>query len=266
MRIIYVLIFISILMTISLWLGKYEVIKKRLAAWVACALLLCGGALLAMAVLPGNSVFGETVTSGKIAVGKKLVALTFDDGPYPPFTQELVDVLEEKQVKATFFIVGNNAAKFPDIVKLVASKGHEIALHAGEHKDFLKLNSSELAGNISSGKKVLEELTGKLVKYMRPPHGFRDWAVMEEASKAGLTVVNWSVIPRDWTNPGAKEIADRVCKDVFPGAIVLLHDGDASAQKASRAQTVEATSIIINELRQKGYEFVTIDELIRSNL
>ena len=262
MRIIYVLIFILIIATSALWLGRYKIVCKKFAAIVACASLLCGGALLVMAVLPGNSFYGETVTSGKVAGGKKLVALTYDDGPYPPFTQELVAVLEEKQVKATFFVVGNNAAKFPDIVKLAASKGHEIALHAGEHKDFLKLNSSELAGNISSGKKVLEELTGKPVKYMRPPHGFRDWAVMEEASKAGLTVANWSVIPRDWTNPGAKEIADRVCKDVFPGAIVLLHDGDAPAQKASRSQTVEATSLIIDRLREQGYNFVTVSELL----
>ena len=262
MRIIYVLIFISILMTISLWLGKYEVIKKRLAVLIASASLFCGGALLAMAVLPGNSFYGETVTSGKIADGKKLVALTFDDGPYPPFTQELVAVLEEKQVKATFFVVGNNASQYPEVVCDIAKQGHEVALHAGEHKDFLKLNSSELAGNISSGKKVLEELTGKPVKYMRPPHGFRDWAVMEEAARVGLKVVNWSVIPRDWTNPGAKEIADRVCKDIFPGAIVLLHDGDAPAQKASRSQTVEATSLIIDRLREQGYNFVTVSELL----
>ena len=262
MRIIYVLIFISIIATSALWLGRYKIIRKKFAAIVACALLLCGGALLAMAVLPGNSFYGETITCGKVADGKKLVGLTFDDGPYPPFTQELVAVLEEKQVKATFFVVGNNAAKFPDVVKLVESKGHEVALHAGEHKDFLKLNGSELTGNISSGKKVLEELTGKPVKYMRPPHGFRDWAVMEEASKAGLTVINWSVIPRDWTNPGAKEIADRVCKDVFPGAIVLLHDGDAPSQTASREQTVEATALIIDELRKQGYNFVTVSQLL----
>ena len=266
MRVIYILIFISIIATSALWLGRYKIVRKKFAAWVASASLLCGGALLAMAVFPGNSFYGETITCGKVADDKKLVALTFDDGPYPPFTQELVAVLEEKQVKATFFVVGNNAAKFPDIVKLVASKGHEVALHAGEHKDFLKLNSSELAGNISSGKKVLEELTGKPVKYMRPPHGFRDWAVMEEASKAGLTVVNWSVIPRDWTNPGANEIADRVCKDVFPGAIVLLHDGDASSRTASRKQTVEATAIIIDQLRSQGYSFVTVGDLLKSNL
>ena len=266
MRIIHILILVSILATITLWLGKYGVVRKRLAALVACASLLCGGALLAMAVLPGNGFFGDTITSGKVADGKKFVALTFDDGPYSPFTQELIAVLKEKQVKATFFVVGNNASKYPEVVRDVATQGHEVALHAGEHKDFLKLNSSELAGNMASGKKVLEELTGKPVKYMRPPHGFRDWAVMDEASRAGLKVVNWSVIPRDWTNPGAKEIADRVCKDVFPGAIVLLQDGDAPAQIASREQTVQATALIIDELRQQGYEFVTIDELLKSNL
>jgi peptidoglycan/xylan/chitin deacetylase (PgdA/CDA1 family) len=97
---------------------------------------------------------------------------------------------------------------------------------------------------------------------MRPPHGFRDWAVMEEASRAGLKVINWSVIPRDWTNPGVQEIADRVCKNVKSGVIVLLHDGDAPSQTASREQTVEATAIIIDELRKQGYNFVTVSQLL----
>ena len=266
MRILYVLIAISLISVIALWLGKFGVLRKKFATIIACVSLCVGGALLAMAVLPGNSFYGETITNGKVTDGKKLVALTFDDGPYPPFTQNLLSVLEEKQVKATFFVVGDNASKFPEVVRLVAGQGHEIALHAGEHKDFLKLNKTELAGNISSGKKVLEELTGKPVKYMRPPHGFRDWVVMEEASSAGLKVVNWSVIPRDWTNPGAQEIAERVCKNVTPGGIVLLHDGDAPRQTASRKQTVEATAIIIDELRKQSYEFVTITELLKSNL
>ena len=262
MRIIYLLILFSLISIAFLWLGKYGVIRKKVAMISAIASLVCGGALLVMAVLPGNSFYGETITSGKVDDGKKVVALTFDDGPYPPFTQNLLAVLEEKQVKATFFIVGNNATKFPEVVRQIAGNGHEVALHAGEHKDFLKLNSLELAGNISCGKKVLEELIGKPVKYMRPPHGFRDWAVMEEASRAGLKVVNWSVIPRDWTNPGAQVIADRVCKDVTPGVIVLLHDGDAPSQTASREQTVEATAIIIDELRKQGYNFVTVSQLL----
>lgn len=262
MRIIYLLILFSLISIAFLWLGKYGVIRKKVAMISAIASLVCGGALLALAVLPGNSFYGETITSGKVADGKKVVALTFDDGPYLPFTQNLLTVLEEKQVKATFFVVGNNATKFPEVVRQIVGHGHEVALHAGEHKDFLKLNSSELAGNITSGKMVLEELIGKPVKYMRPPHGFRDWAVMEAASDSGLKVVNWSVIPRDWTNPGAQVIADRVCKDVFPGAIVLLHDGDAPSQTASREQTVEANAFIIDELRKQGYNFVTVSQLL----
>lgn len=262
MRIFYIIVVCSLISVMALWLGKLSVIRKRTAVISACAFIVCGGGLLLMAVLPGNSFYGETITSVQGPNGKKLVALTFDDGPYPPYTQKLLAVLEEKQVKATFFMVGNNAAKNPEVVTLVTSKGHEVALHAEEHKDFLKLNEQELVGNILRGKKLLEELTGKPVKYLRPPHGFRDWAVMEAASNAGLKVVNWSVIPRDWTNPGAQEIVDRVCKNVTPGAIVLLHDGDAPAQTASREQTVEATALIIDELRKQGYNFVTVSQLL----
>ena len=262
MRLIYVLLVTGILAVAMLWLGNLQLIRKRTALISAILSLGIGGGLLLMAVLPGNSFYGETITSVQVPNGKKLVALTFDDGPYPPYTQKLLDVLEKKQVKVTFFMVGNNASRNPEIVTLVTSKGHEVALHAEEHRDFLKLNEQELVGNILRGKKFLEELTGKPVKYLRPPHGFRDWAVMEAASDAGLKVVNWSVIPRDWTNPGTQAIADRVCKNVTPGAIVLLHDGDAPAQTNSREQTVEATVLIIDELRKQGYNFVTVSQLL----
>lgn len=249
---------------VLLWCGRLGVLRRKVAALWACFCLLCAGGLLLLAVLPGNSFYGKTVTSVDLPQGQKLVALTFDDGPYPPYTQELVALLERKQVPATFFIVGENAAKHPQIVRLVVGKGHEVALHAGQHVDLLKLNRSELAENLAYGKQVLEQLIGKQVQYMRSPHGFRDWVVMEEASKAGLTVVNWLVIPRDWTNPGAQVIAQRVCKEVQPGAIVLLHDGDAPVQTASREQTVQATELIIDELRGQGYEFVTVGELLKS--
>ena len=157
MRVLDILIVLTFISVIVLWLGKLCVIRKRTALISACASLSVGGALLAMAVLPGNSFYGETITSGKVADGKKLVALTFDDGPYLPFTQNLLTVLEEKQVKATFFMVGDNAVKNSEVVTLVTSKGHEVALHAEEHKDFLKLNEQELVGNILRGKKLLEE-------------------------------------------------------------------------------------------------------------
>ncbi len=164
---------------------------------------------------------------------------------------------------ATFFMVGENAAHHPEVVKQVQASGHEIALHAGYHKDLLKLPPDEVRANIAYGKQVLKTLTGQEPIYMRPPHGFKDWSVLANLADANLQAVNWSIIPRDWTNPGAKQIAKRVIDNAAPGAIVLLHDGDSPAMTAPRDQTIEATALIIDELRKQGYEFVTVSELVK---
>lgn len=260
MRILYVICIAGIVSAALLWLGKLNLLRRKVAAALAVCCLAVSGVLLTLAVLPGNSFYGDTLTGVK--TDKKIIALTFDDGPYPPYTHELLKVLADKNIHATFFMVGDNAFEHQNIVRLVHSQGHEIALHAGKHQDLLKLNRQEIAANIDSGKMTLQWLTGEKVKYMRPPHGFRDWAVMDEIEKAGLRAVNWDIIPRDWTNPGAEEIARRVCEKAHPGAIVLLHDGDSPRKTASRQQTIEATAMIIERLRAEGYEFVTISQLI----
>ena len=158
-------------------------------------------------------------------------------------------------------MVGENAAKHPEIVKMVQAGGHEIALHAGKHQDLLKLKRAELDANIAAGKSTLERLTGQRVQYMRPPHGFKDWQVLAALEAAGLKAVNWSVIPRDWTNPRVQRIVDRTCFAAEPGAVVLLHDGDSPKNAAPRSQTVAAVSLIIDQLREEKYQFVTISEL-----
>lgn len=260
MRILYIIILAGVLSAALLWLGRLNLLRRKVAAISAVIVLAIGGGLLTLAVLPGNSFYGDTLTG--VQTDKKIIALTFDDGPYLPYTQQLLKLLEEKNVHATFFMVGDNAFEYQSTVKLVHAKGHEIALHAGKHQDLLKLNRQEIAANIDSGKMTLQWLTGEKIKYMRPPHGFRDWAVMDEINKAGLRAVNWDIIPRDWTNPGAQEIARRVCEAAHPGAIVLLHDGDSPKKTASRQQTIEAAAMIIDQLRSEGYEFVTISQLV----
>lgn len=260
MRIIYILIFCSLLSTILLWLGQCKKITRRIAAMGAAASLIISGILLLLAVLPGNSFYGKVLTHAEHPQ-RKIIALTFDDGPYPPYTQKLLKVLAEKNVRATFFMVGENAAQHPELVKMVEKQGHLIALHAGYHKDLLKLPHEEVVQNIAFGQKTIEGITGTKVHYMRPPHGFKDWSVISAMNDAGLEVVNWSVIPRDWTNPGAHIIAERVLENAQPGAIVLLHDGDSPKKIAPRDQTIEAVGIIIDRLRAQGYEFVTIEEI-----
>ena len=249
MRIIYLLIICSLAGVLLLWLGIYKKISRKTAAISAALSLTLAGALLLLAVLPGNSFYGKVITHAENTHGRKLIALTFDDGPYPPYTQKLLKLLAAKNVHATFFMVGENAAKHPETVKLVQAQGHLIALHAGYHKDLLKLSSSEAAANIAYGKQTLQSITGTAPQYMRPPHGFKDWSTVK------------AIIPRDWTNPGVQVIADRVCENASPGAIVLLHDGDSPKNLAPRDQTIEAVGLIIDRLRAEGYEFVTIEEL-----
>lgn len=264
MRIIYILIFCSLLSVALLWLGQFQKITKRTAAISASISLVLSGILLLLAVLPGNSFYGKVLTHAE-APQRKVIALTFDDGPYPPYTQKLLKLLAEKNVHATFFMVGENAAEHPELVQMVQSQGHLIALHAGYHKDLLKLSHDEVISNIAFGKQTIEGITHTPLHYMRPPHGFKDWSVIQAINDAGLEAVNWSVIPRDWTNPGAQIIADRVCENAAPGAIVLLHDGDSPKKIAPRDQTIEAVGIIIDRLHAEGYEFVTINELEKEN-
>lgn len=260
MRLVYILGLLTVVATALLWGGWYGLVKRRLAAVLAALCVLVGGGLLLLAVLPSNSFYGTTVISLP-AVGK-VVALTFDDGPYPPYTDELLEVLRQKNVQATFFMIGEQAEKYPELVAQTSAAGHEVALHAMRHRDFLKLTAEEQQQNITDGKAVLEKLSGQKITLMRPPHGFRDWAVMSTLATNGLKAVNWSVIPRDWTQPGVEEIVDKVLQQVTPGAIILLHDGDSPAYKASREQTVKAVAIIIDKLRADGYNFVTVGELL----
>jgi len=259
MRILYIICGSGILGAALLWLGFWRVLSRKVAASLACLSMLAGGGMLLLAVLPGNSFYGPVLT--QVLAEKKLVALTFDDGPYPPYTQQLLKVLDEEKIKATFFLVAEKAEKFPELIKQEVEAGHELALHSYIHKDQLKLEPEAIQENLEQGKAALEKLSGTEIKFFRPPHGFKDWAVMENAARARLEVVNWSVIPRDWTNPGAEVIEQRVLEKIAPGAIVLLHDGDSPHYLAPREQTVRATREIIHKLRAQGYSFVTISEL-----
>lgn len=260
MQLMHILAFLSVLVLISLWCGQFKKAWRKISVIISLVSIISGGVLLLLAVLPGNSFYGTTITSNA-NIGKK-VSLTFDDGPYLPYTEELLAVLKEKQVQVTFFMLATSAEKNPELVKKIVASGHEIALHADTHKDFLKLSRQEQLENLVQGKASLEKISGQIIKYWRPPHGFRDWSVHNLAQDNKLTIVNWSVVPRDWTNPGTEVITERVLKQITPGAIVLLHDGDSPTYSASREQTVQATSIIIDKLRAQGYEFVTVDKLI----
>lgn len=219
---------------------------------------------------PGNQMFGKTVVNGPSDVRE--VALTFDDGPNPPYTDRILDVLRAEQVHATFFVVGRAAKAYPDTLRRIVREGHAIGNHTWDHSHLVVQTKDKVGNELRRTDETIYEITGIHTRLMRPPFGARDFVVIDEAQALGYTVVMWSVpLPNDWERPGDDAIAQRVIGKVKDGAIIVLHDGNrgivcdlskAVAHVCDRAQDVAATQTIVEALKAQGYRFVTIPELL----
>lgn len=188
--------------------------------------------------------------------GAKLVALTFDDGPWPVHTEEILDILAEHKVKATFFVLGVRVNRKPDVARRIAAEGHLLGNHSLSHRSFATSSSKEVKKQIVKGRETIKKHTGVETNWVRPPYGAMDGAAWKVAKKTGSKVVRWTVDSEDWRKPGYKKIAKRVIKRVKPGSVVLFHDGGGD-----RSQTVKALPLVIEKLKAKGYRFVTVEEL-----
>lgn len=183
---------------------------------------------------------------------EKVIALTFDDGPDPIDTPEILDILKTKNVRATFFVLGQAAKENPALLKRLIKEGHEIGNHSYSH-DF---QQRRLIEEIKKTDQEVFVSTGVHTYFYRPPGGLVSQNQLETVKKNGHIVALWSVDSIDWRNPGVKQIIDNVIKNTFPGAIILLHDGGYQ-----RTQTVKALGPIIDALRDRGYRLVTLSEL-----
>lgn len=262
-RLISMLGLITIIVIISLVLDYFRVLRRpvRLGLSIAILGILTGFVLTINAVLPANHFYGPVFS--EVHTSQKLVALTFDDGPNPPYTGQILDVLKEKQVPATFFVIGKNAKKYPDLVRRIAAEGHQLGNHTYNHIDLLKADRPTIVGEVENTNNVIAGIIGYAPHVVRPPHGFRDAVVMDIMAEHKLKVVEWSVASRDWVNPGVEVIAERTLGKVKNGSVILLHDGDGIAGELPRAQTVAAARIIIDKLTAQGYKFVTVDEILK---
>ncbi len=224
-------------------------------------LIVVGLAALAYywAISPSSQVYGAITTHGPRQ--DKLVALTFDDGPNPPATNEILDVLAQYDVKATFFVVGANAAVAPDVVRTEVQDGHLVGNHSYEHRKRDALLEPTY-GELSKAETAIAKAAGVCPALFRPPNGFHTpWQLHAVASK-GMRAVDWDVQPSDWENPSPDTIVKRVLDGVKPGSIVLLHDGSDTSQGVDRSATLKALPGIIQGLRDEGYSFVRLDELL----
>jgi peptidoglycan-N-acetylglucosamine deacetylase len=194
---------------------------------------------------------------------EKLVALTFDDGPHPVFTPQILDILSKHNAKATFFVAGNKVIRFPDILKQEVKEGHEIANHTYNHIYGYKITSAKLTTELEETDKIIQKFTGFKPSLYRPVGGIYNDMIIKTAIKNGKEVVLWSwdQDSRDWANPPSNQICNYITKGVKPGNIILFHDWHGS-EFTHTCQTVNALDNILDFLDKKGYKCVTVSELL----
>lgn len=196
----------------------------------------------------------------------KKIALTFDDGPDDQYTSKILDILQRNQVKGTFFVIGANAESNPTLVKKIYDNGNEIGSHTFTHPNIARISKEQLTIELNATQRVLENILGKRTLLFRPPYGedgdpttIEQVKPLETVGNLGYYTVGMKVDPKDWSTPGVNYIVESISTQVDKnlGNVVLLHDSGGNRQ-----QTIEALPLIIYELKSKGYEFVTVSELL----
>ncbi len=201
-----------------------------------------------------------------VKTNEKIIALTFDDGPNDPSTNQVLRILRDKGVKATFFLVGENVTRNPELAKDITDQGHVVANHSYNHPLLsLALRPEALAADAERANKAIAAATGFTPRYYRPPFGFRTLWGLDSLKDHGFAVITWNDMTIDYWSPSPKFIADRIIKKARPGGIIVLHDGGETNEQVNRDNTVIALPAIIDALKEQGYRFVTIDELVGQN-
>jgi len=187
------------------------------------------------------------------------IALTFDDGPHPQYTRQVLAVLERYQVTASFFWLGACVERSPQIAKEICDRGHWIGLHGYDHHSFPMLSTVELQSSLEKTQTAIYNACNLLptkVRDVRPPNGLFTPKTLELFHQWNYRPVMWSVVPEDWARPGVTTVVQRVLNQVQNGSLIVLHDGAFGGQDV--AATIE---ILIPQLIQQGYQFVTVDTL-----
>jgi len=186
----------------------------------------------------------------------KIVALTFDDGPHPQYTPRILDELQKRNVKATFFTLGRLVDLQPQITARIAQEGHEIGNHTYTHGNLSKMSDANIQKEMNRGRDAIVRATGIHPRIMRAPYGAIKPAQRQMIyDKYGYTEIFWSVDSRDWESKNATSVTNVIMKNTRPGGIILVHD----IQKAA----ADALPVFLDRLLAQGYKFVTVSELIR---
>lgn len=224
--------------------------KKRLAgASAGIIAIIIVFALVSFLLTP----FAKSYCADSVSDSKKQIALTFDDGP-GKHTQQLLDGLRERGVKASFFLMGSKVEKRPEVVRQMHDDGHLIGCHTWSHISFFEHSMTEIHDEIDRTNSLIESITGEYPKFLRPPYGYYTGAMLNEISSIAVL---WSASPRDWVNTDEEYIYNWFLENARDGDIILLHD--------TKEATVPAVLRAIDTLTERGFEFVRADELLCRN-
>jgi peptidoglycan/xylan/chitin deacetylase (PgdA/CDA1 family) len=207
--------------------------------------------------LPLNSNFSRSagVTFTRVPVNGKYIALTFDDGPHPSNTPRLLNILRERNVKATFYVIGRSVNLYPQILRQTVDDGHEIGNHTQTHPLLSKLSDSAVLNELRRCRESVAQASGATMRTMRPPYGGllpRQRELVH--SEFGYPTILWSVDPLDWKRPGARVVSSRLINGTSDGGILLAHD--------IHAPTIDAMPATIDTLLRRGFKFVTVSQLL----
>lgn len=183
--------------------------------------------------------------------GQKKIALTFDDGPHPYYTEQLLNGLKEREVVATFFVMGKQAESYPELIERMKEEGHLIGNHTYSHLQLNRNNREEFKEELVKTNEIIKEITGEEVQYVRPPYG--SWDKKFETELMMFPVL-WTIDPLDWSSKNVSGIVQKVTAKAEENAIILMHDEYKSS--------VTAALEIVDVLKEQGYEFVTVEEIL----
>lgn len=235
------------------WLSRlpFRIVLRRYEAILAASVMLLSGAVIPSSWDPPMETLPVPVIQEK---GRPWIALTFDDGPHPVMTEKLLNVLEKEKVPATFFVVGKMAERYPQILERIARSGNEVANHTYHHPRLSRLDDKDIISELAQTRAVIQRITGKDSLLFRPPGGDYTRRTLKVTSQAGYKMVLWSILTKDVQGATADAIENRILRGADDGAIVLMHSG--------MPHTIAAMPDVISQLRQKGYQFVTVSQIL----
>lgn len=198
---------------------------------------------------------GAKISYSQVNITQPVLAMTFDDGPHPSLTPKLLDILKERNIKCTFFVIGKNAKMYPKIIQRMIAEGHEVANHTWTHCSLTSRSDAQIRSELQQSEDALVAAANYRPHLIRPPYGAINTRIKQFMfSEFGYSTIMWSVDPQDWRRPGVSVVTNRLVNGARPGSIMLAHD--------IHPPTIQAMPSMFDQLLAKGYQFVTVSQLM----